>query len=235
MSEGTAEKVIKVRPKSKRNEQFLVCLGGVLLIFSMIFDLLVWDLSQIQLILLSLACLLVSFIGVVKILEPQISYFIYPEKIVYVHRSGYWLLPWQDILRVGDVKADIEGEHKELPYLGIKLKNLENIAQNISPRLANKLLHEQQELLNLAAKNEEITFDDCLVNFDPYVLNDVTYQGPVAAWLHRSEQLATAYGYHLFLPDSSLDRDMSDFLSLLKECLEYCRYHPSFVSGHMQD
>ncbi|WP_413702166.1 DUF2982 domain-containing protein [Psychromonas sp. KJ10-10] len=37
--------------------------------------------------------------------------------------------------------------------------------------------------------------------------------------MHRSEQLAKAYGYHLYLPESSLDRDLNHFLELLKSAI----------------
>ena len=141
--------------------------------------------------------------------------------IEYCHLNGKWQLQWQDIIRFGQVKADVRGEYTQLPYLGIKLKNLEHIAKSISPRLANKLIHEQQELLVLAIVNKEVGSEEDVINFEPYRLNDVIYKGPIAAWLHRSEQLAKAYGYHLFLPESSLDRDLKDFLQLLKECHNY--------------
>ena len=141
--------------------------------------------------------------------------------IEYCHLNGKWTLRWQDIIRFGEIKADVRGEHTQLPYLGIKLNNLELFAKNISPRLANKLIHEQQELIVLAIINKEISAEEDLINFEPYTLNDVIYKGPIAAWLHRCEQLAKAYGYHLYLPESSLDRDIKHFLRLLKECHHY--------------
>ncbi|MEL0631054.1 DUF2982 domain-containing protein [Psychromonas aquatilis] len=38
----------------------------------------------------------------------------------------------------------------------MKLSNLEHLAKNISPRLANKLIHEQQELIILAIINVSV-------------------------------------------------------------------------------
>ncbi len=176
-----------------------------------------------QLMLLILASFILVLVGVLKYLEPQTSYRITPIGIIYIHRSGQWQLPWQDIIRIADIYIEVNGEYLQLPYIGIKLKSLENIARSISPRLANKLLHEQKELIFLAVKTEQIKLKRGLINFEPYQLNGVTYKGPVAAWLYRSEQLATAYGYHLYLPESSFDRDLPGFLSLLKRCLDYTR------------
>ncbi|WP_413693719.1 DUF2982 domain-containing protein [Psychromonas sp. KJ10-2] len=164
---------------------------------------------------------MIAFIGFLKYIEPETSFFITPEMIKYCHLNGKWSLRWQDIIRFGEIKADVRGQHTQLPYLGIKLNNLDHLAKNISPRLANKLIHEQQELIVLAIINKEISAEEDLINFEPYTLNDVVYKGPIAAWLHRSEQLAKAYGYHLYLPESSLDRDINQFLRLLKECHHY--------------
>lgn len=69
----------------------------------------------------------------------------------------------------------------QLAYVGIKLNNLDPIANNIYPRLAKKLIHEQQQLLILAVNNKAISFEDSLINFEPYSLNDVIYKGLIAS------------------------------------------------------
>lgn len=218
-------KVINIRPNSKRNASLLLFLGSVLIVVLMLFSILFWQDFKLQITFLLLASFIVLLSGLLKYFEPQFSFSITPDFILYNHRKGHWQILWQDIIRVGDVKADVKGEHVQLPYVGIKLNSLENIAQNISPVLANKLLHEQQELLVLAIANDYVNTDDTFINFSPYVLNDITYRGPVAAWLHRSEHLAEAYGYHLFIPESSLDRDINEFFSLIKQCQQYVIRH----------
>jgi len=223
----TAQRVIQVKPNSKRNRLFLLCLGCLLLCVCLLLNLLFWDDYRIQLIFIMSASFMVLFVGLLKCLEPPISYLITPETISYYHRSGHWYLPWEDILRIGDIRADVLGQHVQLPYLGIRVNSLTNIAQTISPRLANKLLHEQQELLMLAVKNHEIDLQDGMINFEPFELNGVTYKGPVAAWLYRAEELNKAYGYHLYLPESSFDRGLIEFLGLLKECHHYINSHQS--------
>jgi hypothetical protein len=219
--QNTVERIIKVHPNSKSNARTCVWAGCILIFIFWLISLFLWQAYKIQLILLICASLIIAFIGVLKYLEPETSFFITPEMIVYCHLNGKWKLPWQDIIRFGQVKGLVRGEHTELPYLGIKLNKLDHIAKTISPRLANKLIHEQQELLVLAIVNKELSTEVDLINFEPYKLNEVIYKGPIAAWLHRSEQLATVYGYHLYLPESSLDRDLNHFLNLLKKCHNY--------------
>ena len=226
--DNTSDRVITIHPNSKRHTHKFIWLGCIALFIFWLISLFLWHPLKIQLIFLISATLVVILIGILKCLEPGTSFFITPKMIIYCHRNGQWTLPWQDIIRFGELKAYVQGEHIQLPYVGIKLNNLEHIASNISPRLANKLIHEQQELLILAIANKEIDFDgdDSVINFEPYTLNDIIYKGPIAAWLHRSEQLAKAYGYHLYLPESSLDRNLNHFLTLLKKC-----HHYTIVNG----
>ena len=224
--DNTTDRIITIHPNSKRHALTFIWLGCISLFIFWFVSLFLWQTFKIQLIFLISATLLIVLIGILKFLEPGTSFFITPETIVYCHRNGQWKLPWQDIIRFGALKADVRGEHIQLPYVGIKLNNLDHIAKSISPRLANKLIHEQQELLILAIANKEVNFEDSLINFEPYTLNEVIYKGPIAAWLHRSEQLAKAYGYHLYLPESSLDRNLNNFLKLLKKC-----HHYTIVNG----
>ena len=219
--DNTSDRVITIHPNSKRHTHTFIWLGCIALFIFWLISLFLWHTLKIQLIFLISATLVVILIGILKYLEPRVSFFITPKMIIYCHRNGQWTLPWQDIIRFGELKADVQGDHIQLPYIGIKLNSLEHIAKSISPRLANKLIHEQQELLVLALVNKEINFEESLINFEPYTLNEVTYKGPIAGWLHRSEQLAKAYGYHLYLPEGSLDRSLSSFLRLLKECHHY--------------
>jgi len=108
---------------------------------------------------------MIAFIGLLKYLEPETSFFITPKMIEYCHLNGKWTLPWQDIIRFGEVKADVRGQHTQLPYLGIKLNNLEHLAKNISPRLANKLIvaYTQYFYLAIFAVNYCFSMAICLM------------------------------------------------------------------------
>ena len=210
--------VINIHPKSKHHQWFLLLLGVLLLAISLLMNLLFWHEYKFQLMLPMFACFILILIGYMKLSEPNTSYLLTRNELTLFHRHGSWQILWQEVIRIGELHSMINGQYTQLPYLGIKLQSLDTIATNISPRLANKLLHEQQELLILAVKNQEISLEDGLINFEVFHLNNKIFKGPIAAWLHRTEQLSIIYGYHLFLPDSSFDRELTPFLSLLKSC-----------------
>lgn len=164
------------------------------------------------------ASCIVFLTGFLKYSEPNISYKLSRKRLYFYHRNGHWDIAWNTIIKIGNVSSRSGLDHVQLPYIGIKLENIEFIAQNISPRLANKLIHEQRELLILAARNNEIILDSGLISFEPFTLNKKIYKGPIAAWLFRTEQLVSIYGYHLFIPDTTFDRELDDFLNFLKQC-----------------
>ena len=211
-------KVINIRPQSKHHQWFSFLFGVFLLAVSLLMNLLFWQEYKFQLMLLMFACLILILIGYMKLSEPSISYQLSRNDVTHFHRYGNWKIMWQEVIRIGELNTMINGQYTQLPYLGIKLQSLESLADNISPRLANKLLHEQQELLILAVKNQGIYLGYGLINFEVFHLNNKIFKGPIAAWLHRTEQLSIIYGYHLFLPESSFDRELTPFLSLLKSC-----------------
>ncbi|WNC70654.1 DUF2982 domain-containing protein [Thalassotalea psychrophila] len=180
-----------------------------------------WHFFKLQLTALMLASFIVVLIGYFKHNEPNISYELTPKTIKYHHRRGQWQINWADVTRIGEVKADIQGENVLLPYIGIKLSSLEALAKSVAPRLANKLIHEQQELIKLAVKNSQLTMAQGTIHFDGFNIKDKLLTGPVGAWLQQSTNLDIAYGYHVYLPEDSLDRDKEQFLSLLKQCHVY--------------
>jgi len=196
-------------------------LGFILMSISMLINNFFWNDYKYQLMLILFASCMVFLTGFLKYSELDISYRLTRDKLYFYHRNGCWDITWNNIVRIGNVSSYSGFEHIQLSYIGIKLKDIELIAQNISPRLANKLIHEQRELLILAARNREIVLDSGLISFDPFILNGKTYKGPIAAWLFRTEQLASVYGYHLFLSETTFDRELDEFLQLLKQCKHY--------------
>lgn len=212
---------ISIKPQSKNNAGFLILLGICLLLVSFLLNSVFWDEYKLQLMLIMFACSIILLIGILKNSEPDTSFKLTRQYISFLHRNGHWKIKWQDISSLGQPTSRTLFDVTYLPYIGIKLKNISLIADNISPRLANKLIHEQRDLLILAAKNNEIKLESGLISFEPYRLNNKTYKGPIAAWLYRTEQLVGIYGYHLYLPETSLDRDLHAFIKLLKSCKEY--------------
>ena len=214
-------KVLNIKPISKRNSLFLITLGTLLLGICFTLNYWFWDDFKIQLTLIMLASGVVFFIGVLKKLEPEFSIKLTPKMMIYYHRCGSWQVRWQDITRFGRVGSNMLTQRVELSFIGIRLNNIQCIADNISPRLANRLLHEQKELLAVAIRSQDITLQQAIIDFAPYTLDNKQYKGPVAAWLYRTEVLLKAYGYHLYLPEDSLDREIAEFITLLNQCKNY--------------
>ncbi|WNC70204.1 DUF2982 domain-containing protein [Thalassotalea nanhaiensis] len=210
-----------IKPNSKRNGLFLLTLGLILMLICFMLNLAYWHLFKLQLTALMLASFIVVLIGYFKHSEPSISYKITPQTITYYHRRGKWQINWSDIIRVGVISSEIQGERVRLPYIGIKLTSLEPLATTVTPRLANKLLHEQQELCKLAVQNSQLTIAQAAIHFDGFKTKGSLLKGPVGAWLHQSKNLNLAYGYHVYLPEGSFDRDTDQFVGLLKQCHAY--------------
>jgi hypothetical protein len=107
----------------------------------------------------------------------------------------------------------------QLPFIGIRLSAIATLVNSISPRLANRLIHEQRPLLAIAIRLKLITLDQSQLNFSPFILaNGQIIKGPLAAFMHHSSVLHEALGYHLFIPESALDRDLNAFCVLLNQC-----------------
>ena len=89
----------------------------------------------------------------------------------------------------------------------------------INPGLANRLIHEQRPLITFAVMNQLLLLEQVQLNFEPYELpSGENVKGPIAAFLHHTEVLQAAYGYHLYIPDTAIDRELSEFIRLLKQC-----------------
>ncbi len=121
--------------------------------------------------------------------------------------------------RIALVKESYGITQLHLPYIGIKLVNFSELAKQISPRLANRLIHEQRPLIAMAIKLQLLNFEQSQLNFEPYILScGKEVKGPLAAFLHHSAVLYRAFGYHLYIPESALDRELSEFEQLLTQC-----------------
>ncbi len=209
-----------IRPITKRNQLFLTMFGSILLIMSLLIATFFWRDYKMQMMLIILASMVVLLSGVAKLIQPDVSFILTADRLRFFHKWGQWYTPWQNIIRIDQVQSEIHGQRAQLPYLGIKIKSLAAVAKNISPRLANKLLHEQKELLTLAVKTEQLSLEQSLLHFEPIVIEGETFKGPVAAWVHRCQILNQGFGFHLYLPEDAFDRDLDASLTLLKSYLE---------------
>lgn len=211
--------VINIKAQSSHHALFLMLLAAVILVITLLLDQGYQKQNQLVFIFIYLTALVIFITGLAKHLQPQFSLKLSPKGIKYKHNSGHWRLDWQQIQRIALVKESYGIEQLQLPYIGIKLCNFSSLAKQISPRLANRLIHEQRPLIAMAIKLQLLTFEQSQLNFSPYILTCGTkVKGPLAAFLHHSAMLYSAFGYHLFIPESALDRELSEFEQLLSQC-----------------
>jgi len=210
---------ITIKPIAKHHRIFLCIFGVSLLLITFLSAQYFWQMYQLSHIFMILLSLVIILIGVVKLFEPAVSLYLTPSKIIFNHRYGHWKLTWQDIQNINLVSEVVGLQREELPYVGIQLVHIDRIAKNISVRLANRLIHQQKGLIIYSVLHQLMTIEQAQINFEPFYLpNGEAIRGPIAAFLHQTEQLSHAFGYHLFLPVDSFDRDIDEFASLLKQC-----------------
>lgn len=206
---------IQIKAKSKHNAYSLVLIGIVALLLMLLLSKFYWQDAKLVLIFLISVCLVTIFIGCVKILEPDNSVILTAQTLTYQHKYGRWQLYWPDIAHINQISETIYLDRVLLPYLGIKLNNLDNLISTLSPRLASRLIHEQRPLIHFCLQHNLLTLEEVTINFTPYLHNKIRLTGPIAAFLHHSTALKKAFGYDLYLPASALDRDCQAFASML--------------------
>jgi hypothetical protein len=210
---------IIIKPIAKHNRIFLCLSGALLLCITLLSAQFYWHLYKIAYIFVVLLSIVIMFIGVLKIFEPAVSLYFTPEKIKFNHRYGSWQLTWADIQNINQVSEVVGLDREELPYIGLRLVHIDRIAKNISIRLANRLIHQQKGLIVYSVLHQLMTIEQAQINFEPFILSNGEHvKGPIAAFLHQCEQLSQAFGYHLYLPADSFDRDINAFEHLLKAC-----------------
>jgi len=210
---------ILIKPLARHHANFLSLLGGITLLLTLLLCNFFWHQARLPLMLMILIAIVIVFVGVLKLSEPQHSFILTPQKLQFSHRYGYWQLSWSQISHINKISETYGIEQYQLPYIGIRLKKLTELVSNISPRLASRLLHEQRPLLAFCLRHQLISAEQSVINFTAYVNNNGNeITGPIAAFLHHSELLKSALGYHLYIPESALDRDIIEFITLLKNC-----------------
>ena len=211
--------VIKITALAKHHGRFLIAIGTALMLVTLMLSQYFWQQQRLPLIFLILVALILIFTGVLKELEPKHSVLLSPKGIKYQHKYGQWHLTWQQIQKVSQIKETTGLTLLNLPYIGIRLHNLESFAQQISPRLANRLIHEQKPLIAFALMHQLLSLEQSQLNFSPYKLSTgQLLKGPLAAFLYHCQALHTGFGYHLVIPQNSVDRELNDFCQLLSQC-----------------
>jgi len=211
---------IKIKPIANFHSQFLLISGIVLMSFCLLLSTHFWVQIKLVLIFMILVAIMLILLGIVKKLEPTYSFYLSPKKLKFCHKYGEWQINWDNIQRIGEVRLHNGVEHSQLPYVGISVKSIEPVVDTLSLRLASRLPHEQRPLLLAAVTHSLLPLEQAQLNFSCYKFNNQNIlNGPLALFLHHTDTLKLAYGYHLYLPVSCLDRSSKEFISLLRQCI----------------
>ncbi|HBY85150.1 MAG TPA: DUF2982 domain-containing protein [Colwellia sp.] len=212
--------VINIKAQSNHHALFLMSVALFITFCTLVFSQGYWRQFHLVIIFIYLCSLVIFITGLAKYLEPKYSLCLNPIGIKYQHRYGHWKIEWQQIQRISLINETSGLATIQLPYIGIRLINLSTLADKISPRLANRLIHEQKPLVAFAMSQKLLPLDQSLINFEPFVLSSgEMLTGPLAAFLHHCTLLNQALGYHLFLPETAIDRDLNEFCTLLTQCM----------------
>ncbi|MBV7314853.1 DUF2982 domain-containing protein [Shewanella sp. NIFS-20-20] len=210
---------VAMRPQAKRNGITLSLVGAILLVVGLC--LFVMTPHWFGPALLSFTFgVLGLVIGLSKVREPEVSVALSAEGFTFYHRRGQVFVAWSNVQRLDSLRVSQAMTLVELPYLGVKLKRINPVLDNISLRLATGLLSEQRPLLMTAATQDEDLSDyeqQVALEFTPLVVDGERYRGVLAMFGHRSIKLQQVLGYHLYLPADSFDRPLPDAITLLKQ------------------
>ena len=218
---------INIKAKANHHAVFLMLLAVVIFIITLIVSQHYWRNYRLILVFIYLLALVIMFTGLLKRSEPRVSFQLTPQRIQYHHRHGNWTLNWQQIQNINTIKEVAGLTTVALPYVGIRLKSVDALAEQISPRLANRLIHEQRPLLSFSVMQHLLSLEETQLNFNPFTLaSGKIIKGPLAAFLHHCQILHKGLGYHLYIPESSTDREIDAFCQLLKQCQHYCANYP---------
>ncbi|WP_192022451.1 DUF2982 domain-containing protein [Shewanella sp. WPAGA9] len=215
----TQENTLLISPFGKRNGITFTVFGSLALFISLVLFITAKHLFGIGIVLFGFGS--VSLIlGIAKINQPSASFKLTQAGVEYFHRRGTVHIGWNNIQRIDVSRVTQNLELIELPYIGFKLKKINPILDNISPRLATGLLTEQRPLLMTAATQDEDlqSLETYLgAEFTPLVVNGDRYRGVLAMFGHRCQTLESHLGFHLYISVDSLDRAPMAFVALLRE------------------
>ncbi len=217
---------IELRSTSKRNALTLTVVGASALMIAII--LFVADRSWFAVAFVAFMLGAVALIiGVAKQYEPAVVMTLSAAGLRFHHRRGSLFIEWQNIQRIDFPRVQRGLALVELPFIGVKLKAVNPILDNISPRLATGLLTEQRSLMMTAVANDEdlAALEHYLsAEFTPLVVNGDRYRGLLAMFGRRCLTLDKHLGYHLYLSAEFVELEPQQLLMQLRDYWQTHRF-----------
>lgn len=214
---------LHIEPMSRHNGLTLTLTGLILMPVLLLVGYFLGQHVQLVIVFLFLACMVMTLLGILKLREPRYSFSLSEEHLHFHHRVGGWSLRWDNIIRIDQARLQRDMGLEELPYVGIKIRHYDNLLPLMTPRLIVNILTEQRPLLAMALRHGAISrreLQDWLVEDGRYKSEGgQVYQGITAMLGNRMAHLRDLYGYDLLIHESSLDRESSEFVTLLRRYL----------------
>ncbi|GGB47910.1 hypothetical protein GCM10011502_21540 [Oceanisphaera marina] len=212
-----------IKPMSRHNGLALTVAGLILMPVVLAVGYWLDGQARLVLVFLFLACMIMSILGALKLREPRYSFSLSAEHLHFHHKIGGWSLHWSNIIRIDQARLHSGLNLEELPYIGIKIRDYDELLPLMTPRMVVHLLTEQRPLLAMALRHGAISryeLQEWLVEDSHYRSSKgQDYQGLAAMLGHRMTHLRDLYGYDLLIHESSLDRDAPEFVTLLRSYL----------------
>lgn len=123
------------------------------------------------------------------------------------HRWGRFELPWTAIARIDTVRLGLANGYQQLPYVGLQLRQPEQLLDNLSLRLASRWLIEQRDLLRYA---EQEGATDARLDWEAdqvQLASGQHYDGVIAMFARRMARLRQHLGFDLYLPAAEFGLD----------------------------
>jgi hypothetical protein len=162
-------------------------------------------------VLIFLLLLSATVVSYHKLTAPWYHVELNPQGVLYHHRAGSWLLPWQAFTyaRV----AELQGQG-ELAFVGFKVTEFDQFLANLPLRLAVRLIIEQRHLL-ITAVRQNCPHGQCptemLMETGPFQTKQRLYHGVQAMFAHRMYNCSLLLGLELFIPSSGLPMSAEEF------------------------
>jgi hypothetical protein len=219
---GSTEKRIFIKAQSKSNgiTSSLIGVGAIILGLTLT-KVLPAHMVILGFIVVSIG-IVACVIGFYKIKEPNYSVMLDDAGIHYQHRYGKWFIAWENIQRIDTPRVTRGVELVDLRVVGVKLKAYPEFLGTVSQRLMANILMEQRPLLMHNA-DPNCTTGMCggedIVAASKYKLPDGTVlTGVRGLFVNRMQKLRGSLGFDVYINEAELDRDVGDFVGLLRAC-----------------
>lgn len=211
-----------IRSITKRKGYSLGVFSGLALIAFAILYSVFAEIAQLPLIFLMSACIVGLVIAVCKVQEPDYSFMLNNQGLLYHHKRGFLLIEWENIQGFGIPTIHKGLDIQELSFIGVKLKQPESILPAISLRLISHLLIEQRATFHQYVRQNDINLtqsaSELSLNTEPFkAQSGYVYKGLRGMFAHRMKYFRRYSGYDILIPATAFDRPLEEFIGLLRK------------------